>query len=275
MHIDSSFHHCVMKYQASDENFPVEDALSKEASLTKATVSSTNPRAKSHVASYEGAAMSEDYSPTKTTLSTTCRTFHQATYEKPLEEDALSGADARTKVTVASTGTMSLDQARHENPREMDLENSPTKDFGSETKFSSLPSLNSLEDGHFVDDDDVDQRTVMQRHYLNGKLRVISNVVFIVASALYVAAEATYLPYYQFYRDVPYDVREAVTDDVWWTYYNETDAYPDYLSNATDDYSWSEWYNNSFLDEKEVGEFLFPVPNADRKYEVRCTRFQN
>jgi hypothetical protein len=263
-----------MKYRASDGSFPEEDALSKEASPTKTTTSSTNPRTKS-LACYEGAAMPEDSSPTKMTLSTTGKTFHQATYENPLEEDALSGADARTKVTVALTGTMSLDQARHEKPREMDLENSPTKDFGTEKKLSSLPSLNSLKDGHFVDDDDVDQCTVMQRHYLDGKLRVISNVVFIVASALYVAAEATYLPYYQFYRDVPYDVREAVTDDVWWTYYNETDAYPDYLSNATDDYSWSEWYNNSFLDEKEVGEFLFPVPNAGRRYEVRFTRFQN
>jgi hypothetical protein len=162
----------------------------------------------------------------------------------------LSEEDSRTKATVASTGTMSHYQSSYENHPEDTLKKSSKNELGGGKKLSPLPSFKG---DQFVDDDtdDVDQCSVMQRHYLDGKLRVISNVVFFVASAIYVAAEATYLPYYQFYKDVPYYVREAENDDVWWTYYNETDAFPDYLSNTTDDYAWSEWFNNSFLDEEE------------------------
>jgi hypothetical protein len=216
-------------------------------------------------------AVSEEDSPNKYIFVTRNEVSHQASYDHPSEEDALSEEDSRTLATVASTRRMSDYQASYENHPECALEKSSTKEHGGGKKLSPLPSLGS---DNFADDDDVDQCTVMQRQYLDGKLRVISNVVF-VASAIYVAMEATYLPYYQFYKDVPYYVREAENDDVWWTYYNETDAFPDYLSNTTDENAWSEWFNNSFLDEEEeLGEFLFQVPNADRKYEVRLTHCQ-
>jgi hypothetical protein len=132
-----------------------------------------------------------------------------------------------------------------------------------------LPPLPSFEGDDHFHEDDKNHATVSQRIYLDSKIQVISHVVFVIAASIYVALEVTVLPYYQFYKDVPYRVREAETDDVWWQYYNDTDAFPDYLYNATDDYSWGEWYNNSFLDEEEeLNEFLFKVPNADSKYAV-------
>ncbi|KAL3937928.1 MAG: hypothetical protein SGARI_001941, partial [Bacillariaceae sp.] len=123
----------------------------------------------------------------------------------------------------------------------------------------------------FEDDHSGDSKSEENELYeelQQGRLHVISNVVFVVASAIYVALEVTMLPYYRFYKDVPYHVRETEDDDVWWNYYNETGAFPEWLLNATDDYTWMEWYNNSFLDEEEnLGEFLFQVPNAAEKYE--------
>ena len=107
----------------------------------------------------------------------------------------------------------------------------------------------------------------MRREFTNHKLSVASNVIFVAATALYVSMEITYLPYYRFYRDVPFDVRESENDDVWWQYYNETDAFPSYLDNASEQ-EWGEWFNSSFLDEDaELNEFVFQVPNADRKYD--------
>ena len=88
-----------------------------------------------------------------------------------------------------------------------------------------------------------------------------------IAAALYVATEITYLPYYRFYRDVPYAIRESENDDVWWQYYNETDAIPFFLHNVTEQER-GEWFNNSFLDEdSELNEFVFQVPNAEEKCE--------
>ena len=107
----------------------------------------------------------------------------------------------------------------------------------------------------------------LQRESTNHNLSLASNVIFVIATAIYVAMEVTMLPYYRFYRDVPYDIRESDNEDVWWQYYNETDAFPDYLYNTTDDSVWGEWFNNSFLDEDAVlNEFVFQVPNADKKY---------
>ncbi|KAL3903956.1 MAG: hypothetical protein SGARI_005145 [Bacillariaceae sp.] len=112
------------------------------------------------------------------------------------------------------------------------------------------------------------QQENMQREAVNHKLGIAANVIFVIASAIYVAMEETYLPFYSFYRDVPHEIRESENDDVWWQYYNETDAFPDYLyENVTNETAWSEWFNNSFLDEdEELNEFVFQVPNADQKY---------
>ena len=147
-------------------------------------------------------------------------------------------------------------------PPEDDLKSNDT----GEKKLPPLPSFEQHDD---FQDDDENHVTVSQREYSDSKIQLISHVVFVIASSVYVALEVTILPYYQFYKDVPYHIRETEDDDIWWQYYNETDAFPEYLYNATDDYTWSEWYNNSFLDEEEeLNEFLFKVPNADSKYAV-------
>ncbi|KAG7355216.1 hypothetical protein IV203_004572 [Nitzschia inconspicua] len=135
---------------------------------------------------------------------------------------------------------------------------------------STFPALSSFDedDHHFRDDDVHDSDDVVARGYFESKIQVISHVVFVIASSIYVAMEVTVLPYYQFYKNVPYHVRESDDEVVWMQYYNETNAFPDYLQNATDDTALMEWYNNSFLDEgEELNEFLFQVPNAARKYE--------
>ncbi|KAG7359254.1 hypothetical protein IV203_015843 [Nitzschia inconspicua] len=135
---------------------------------------------------------------------------------------------------------------------------------------STFPALSSFDgdDHHFRDDDAHDSDGVVAHGYFESKIQVISNVVFIIASSIYVAMEVTVLPYYQFYKNVPYHVRESDDEVVWMQYYNETNAFPDYLQNATDDTALMEWYNNSFLDEgEELNEFVFQVPNAARKYE--------
>jgi hypothetical protein len=247
---------------------PEEHSLCKRVSHTEltVTVSPAGGGTTPHFVCFEEGVSSKDDSPTNSALSSLGTISYTAAYKNAHEDDALSEEDARTKVTVASSSTMSRNEALYEIPPKSALAN--TQELGGRKTYPPF-----LKGDCFVDDDNENECNVNQRHYLDAKLRVISNVVFVVASAIYVAAEATYLPYYQFYKGVPYDVREAENDDVWWTYYNETDAFPDYLSNATDDYVWSEWFNTSFLDEEEeIGEFLFQVPNADRKYEVRSTR---
>ena len=112
------------------------------------------------------------------------------------------------------------------------------------------------------------KKKAILRQLTNLKLTIVSQFIFVVATALYVATEITYLPYYRFYRDVPYAVRESDNDDVWWAYYNETDAFPSYLDDNATEQDWGEWYNNSFMDEDaELNEFVFQVPNAAKKYD--------
>ena len=162
--------------------------------------------------------------------------------------------------------TANMDNEEEKPPSEEASDNTPSPDelVGKKTH---LPPIEG--DDHFQDDDTDRPSGVSHHDFFASKIQVISNVVFVIASAIYVAQEVTILPYYQFYKDVPYDIRETEDDDVWWRYYNDTDAFPDYLYNATDDYTWMEWYNNSFLDEdEELNEFIFQVPNADSKYEV-------
>mmetsp|Transcript_11008 Transcript_11008/g.26208 ORF Transcript_11008/g.26208 Transcript_11008/m.26208 type:complete len:476 (-) Transcript_11008:686-2113(-) len=161
--------------------------------------------------------------------------------------------------------TANMDMEEEKPPNEEASHNTPPPD----EVVGEKPPLPPFEgDDHFNDDDADHSSGVSHHDFFASKIRVISNVVFVIASAIYVAQEVTILPYYQFYKGVPYHIRETEDDDVWWQYYNDTDAFPDYLYNSTDDYTWMEWYNNSFLDEdEELNEFIFQVPNADSKYE--------
>ncbi|KAL3911320.1 MAG: hypothetical protein SGILL_007324 [Bacillariaceae sp.] len=154
-------------------------------------------------------------------------------------------------------------------------EGSPKNDE-EEIVVPPSPSSGSHDGDQFEDDHSGDKKQVnvdvdiddLQEDLQKNKISVISNVVFVIASAIYLALEVTILPYYRFYKDVPVHIREDENDDVWWNYYNETGAFPDWLLNADDDLTWERWFDNSFLDEEEeLGEFLFQVPNADEKYE--------
>lgn len=139
------------------------------------------------------------------------------------------------------------------------------------------PSLEDDSDDCFHENDDDDDDNSKEKYtttkapdIFDVQLRVVTNIVFVISSAIYVAMEVTVLPYYRFYEGTPWHVRESTDDGVWWKYYNETDAVPEYLRNSTDEDARMQWYNNSFLNEKEeLGEFLFQVPNAGSKYEVR------
>ncbi|KAL3940344.1 MAG: hypothetical protein SGARI_001001 [Bacillariaceae sp.] len=149
-------------------------------------------------------------------------------------------------------------------------------------EFSRLPpppSNDAIDFGEASTQDDEDimeavtareegkKEAALQREPTNHKLSIVSNMIFVIAASLYVAMEITYLPYYRFYRDVPYAIRESENDDLWWEYYNDTEAFPSYLENATEE-EWGDWFNNSFLDEDaELNEFVFQVPNADEKYD--------
>jgi hypothetical protein len=169
-----------------------------------------------------------------------------------------------------------------ENSSDEDIDNDPFHDEGLPTRDEEkavAPSPPSGSDSGVIEDNhsgyykkknqcDEDYEDLKERMH-NSKLQIISDVVFAFASAIYVALEVTILPYYQFYRDVPYHVRETDEEDVWWKYYNETGKFPDWLLNRTDDWTWEAWFNSSFMDEEEeLGEFLFQVPNAEKKYEV-------
>jgi hypothetical protein len=81
---------------------------------------------------------------------------------------------------------------------------------------------------------------------------VVSNVIFVISSSLYLALAITALPEARFYRDVPVNVLYATDDATWLNYFNETDAIPPQVLTATDDYTWSLWYNESFYEDDTV-----------------------
>jgi hypothetical protein len=83
----------------------------------------------------------------------------------------------------------------------------------SDGKHKTLLPKKPSNDDNFDDDvydptSNSDHDTITVRELSDGKFRIASGVCFVIASAIYVALEVTVLPYYQFYRDVPYDIRE-------------------------------------------------------------------
>ncbi|KAL3912296.1 MAG: hypothetical protein SGARI_001232 [Bacillariaceae sp.] len=96
----------------------------------------------------------------------------------------------------------------------------------------------------------VDSSTVAPPTY--NVWHIVSNIVFVIASSIYLTLGITVLPQTRFYQDVPTEVLYATDDAAWWNYYNETDQIPFEVLNATDNQTWGQWYNESFYPEDDI-----------------------
>mmetsp|Transcript_10294 Transcript_10294/g.24538 ORF Transcript_10294/g.24538 Transcript_10294/m.24538 type:complete len:404 (-) Transcript_10294:246-1457(-) len=105
------------------------------------------------------------------------------------------------------------------------------------------------------EDEDIDDEEDIATEFRNSKWYIVSAVIFVFSSIMYVALGSMIMDTYWFYKDVPRHVYFADDDVSWWNYFvNCTDDgyIPENVTMADDDYSWMNWYNESAFFEDDV-----------------------
>lgn len=104
--------------------------------------------------------------------------------------------------------------------------------------------------------------------FKESKWAIVSATVFVISSILYLAMACMIMDVYWWYKDVPRAVQWADDDSTWWNYLiNCTDDgfIPEHVYNATDDWTWVDWYNNSAFPEDD-NIWVPKIANADAPF---------
>jgi len=100
----------------------------------------------------------------------------------------------------------------------------------------------------------VDENSIL-KDFGATKWEIVSSVIFVFASVLYLAMACQVMDVYWWYRDIPRFVTYADDDTTWWNYFlncTDDEYIPINVTRASDDYTWYEWYNNTFPDDDTV-----------------------
>jgi hypothetical protein len=105
-------------------------------------------------------------------------------------------------------------------------------------------------------------------NFKESKWAIVSALIFVISSLLYLAMACMVMDYYWHYKEVPRSVYFADDDATWWNYFvNCTDDafFPENVTNADDDWTWTEWYNNTAFHEDDY-VWTPKIANADAPF---------